>query len=76
MEMPPESKVTPLPTKATGRPRPPDQRMTTSCGSRALPWATPKSAPMPSFSMRARPSTSTATPSFLSVRAWAASVTG
>ncbi len=51
MEMPPVSKQTPLPTKATGRsPRlPPFQRMITVRPGRAEPWATPSSAPIPSF---------------------------
>ena len=47
MEMPPESNVTPLPTKAMGlRPEreAPFQRMRATRGSRALPWATPSSA--------------------------------
>ncbi len=49
--MPPESKQTPLPMKATGStPRlPPFQRMTTSFDSCAEPWPTPSSAPMPSL---------------------------
>ena len=65
MEMPPLSKVTPLPTKATGLPSPPApcQDITTMRGSRALPSETPISMPKPSFSSSAGPNTSTATPS-------------
>ena len=51
IEMPPVSKHTPLPMKATGARRflPPFQRMTTMRLSCAEPWPTPSSAPMPSF---------------------------
>ena len=51
IEMPPVSKTTPLPTKATGASPsvPPFQCMTTSRGGRGEPCATPSSAPMLSF---------------------------
>ena len=71
IEMPPVSKVTPLPTKATGgAPRlPPFQRMITTRARCAEPWPTPSSAPMPSLRIAFSSSTSTATPSFLSALA-------
>ena len=48
IEMPPVSKTTPLPTKATGLTfsRPPRQRMTTTRGGRSEPCDTPSSAPI------------------------------
>ena len=71
-EMPPVSKVTPLPTKATGAlaflpafPVTPCQRMTTSRGSRSLPWATPSNAPMPRRCICRAPRISTFTPSLV-----------
>jgi hypothetical protein len=66
MEMPPESKITPLPIRATGASPagPPFQRMITTRGSRTEPWATASSAPMPSSRIRAGSSTSISTPSF------------
>ena len=70
IEMPPVSKVTPLPTKATGAwflaLGAPFHCMTTRRGGRTLPWPTPSSAPMPSFFICFSPSTSTSTPSFSS----------
>src|ERR1700724_3398285 len=64
IDMPPVSKHTPLPMKATGAaPRlPPFQRMTTTFDSCTEPWPTPSSAPMPSFFMAATSSTSTPQP--------------
>ena len=49
MEMPPESKTTPLPTKARGAAAgsPPFQRMTTRRAGRVEPWATASSERMP-----------------------------
>ena len=67
IEMPPVSKQTPLPTKATGwrfSPCAPRQRMTTSRLSRVEPWPTPSSAPMPSLAIAFSSSISTSTPSF------------
>ena len=53
-EIPPVSKVTPLPTKASGASSPPpNQCIITSRDSRRLPWPTPSSAPIPSFSISA-----------------------
>ena len=68
IEMPPVSKHTPLPMKATGASPflPPFQRITTTRLSRAEPWPTPSSAFMPSFFIALRSSTSTATPTFFS----------
>ena len=68
IEMPPVSKQTPLPMKATGASPflPPFQRITTTRLSRAEPWPTPSSAFMPSFFIAAMSSTSTVTPAFLS----------
>ena len=68
IEMPPVSKQTPLPMKATGASPalPPFQRMTTTRLSRAEPWPTPSSAFMPSFFIALTSSTSTATPDFFS----------
>ena len=69
IEMPPVSKQTPLPMKATGcSPRlPPFQRMITMRPGRVEPCATPSSAPMPSLVMALTSSTSTSTPS---LRSW------
>ena len=73
MEMPPVSKVTPLPMNATGLPAAffpfppaPFHCITTSRASLEEPWATPSSAPMPSFFISFGPSTSTSMPSFSS----------
>ena len=51
IEMPPVSKVTPLPMKPSGGlpAFPPRCSMTTTRGGRTLPWPTPSNAPMPSF---------------------------
>ena len=72
MEMPPVSKVTPLPMKAIGLvvalaflplpPPPPDAPshcITTMRGSLSLPCATPSSAPKPSFRISFGPRIST-----------------
>ena len=78
-DRPPESKHTPLPTKATGASfflRAPFHCMTTSWLSRALPWPTPSSAPKPSFFISASPSTSTFTPSLASALARRANSAG
>ena len=68
MEMPPVSKQTPLPTKATGCSPflAPFQRMITVRLGCVEPWPTPSSAPMPSLVIALTSSTSTSTPSFLS----------
>ena len=69
IEMPPVSKVTPLPTKASGLaalPAPasaPCHSMTTTRGGRALPWPTPSSAFMPSSRILCSSRISTSTPS-------------
>ena len=66
IEMPPESKHTPLPMNDDRRlvvAARPFQRMTTTRLSRAEPWPTASSARMPSFSSAASSSTSTSTPS-------------
>jgi leucyl aminopeptidase len=78
IEMPPVSKVTPLPTKATGFcfASAPFHCMVTSWLSRALPWPTPSKAPMPSLVISLTPSTFTSTPSSDSDRASLASVSG
>jgi hypothetical protein len=78
IEMPPVSKTTPLPMKATGLSlaRPPFHSMTTSRGGRTEPCATPRSAPMPSLRISFSVSTSTATPSFSSSLALAANSDG
>ena len=70
IEMPPVSKHTPLPMKATGGSPflPPFQRMTTTRLSCAEPCPTPSSAFMPSFFIAGTSSTSTATPSFFKRR--------
>ena len=66
IEMPPVSKQTPLPTKATGASPflPPFQRMITVRPGRAEPCATPSSAPMPSLVIALTSRISTSTPSF------------
>ena len=78
IEMPPVSKVTPLPTKATGWSfsPPPFHCMTSSLDSRTLPWPTPSSEPMPRSRMASSPSTSTSTPSSRRASPWAARVSG
>ncbi len=78
IEMPPVSKTTPLPTKATGASfaLPPFQRMIASRGGRAEPCATPSSARMPSFFICASPSTSTSTPTLFSAFARSANSIG
>ena len=79
MEMPPVSKVTPLPMKAMGcalRSLAPCHCMTTSWDSRALPWPTPSSAFMPSLAICFSSSTSTLTPKALSFFASAARLSG
>ncbi len=71
-ESPPESKHTPLPTKASGPSdfdffaRAPFHCITTMRESWMLPWPTPKSAFIPSFFISGTPNISTLTPSFLS----------
>ena len=69
--MPPVSKQTPLPMKATGCSPflPPFQRMITVRLGCVEPCPTPSSAPMPSFVMALTSSTSTSTPS---LRNWPA----
>ena len=71
MEMPPVSKQTPLPMKATGCSPffAPFQRITTMRPGCVEPWATPSSAPMPSLVIALTSSTSTLTPS---LRSWLA----
>src|SRR6266566_3557511 len=54
IEIPPESNVTPLPIKAIGAPVPPLYSRTMKRGSSALPCATARSAPIPSFLICAR----------------------
>ena len=90
IEMPPVSKVTPLPTKAIGlvslaalplRPLPPPlgspcHCITTILDSRSLPWPTPNSAPIPSFSIWDSLKTSTSTPSSVNDLAFSAKVSG
>ena len=76
MEMPPESKVTPLPTSTTGLSPllPPLYSSDINLAGSRLPRDTESREPMPSFSMAA--SSSTLTFSFLydlpSSRAWLA----
>ena len=59
MEIPPESKHSPLPTSTTGLPflGPFRYSSAMSLGSCGVPWATARNDPIPSFSMSARPST-------------------
>ncbi len=84
MEMPPVSKVTPLPTKQIGRSVPglrfvpprPFQRITTIRASLALPCATPSIAPKLSLRSSFGPRTSTCTPSFSSGRQRSANSAG
>ncbi len=70
IEMPPVSKTTPLPTKASGAApgAPPFQRSTTSWLSSSEPWPTPSSARIPSSAMAFSSRISTSTPSFMSSR--------
>ncbi len=64
--MPPVSKVTPLPTSAYGlAPPAPLYSSTISLGGVAEPDETASNAPMPSFSMSARSSTSTVMPAWV-----------
>ncbi len=69
MEMPPVSKQTPLPTKATGwafGSAAPFHWMTASWLSRTEPWPTPSSEPMPSLRhLGSSPRISTSRPSAL-----------
>ncbi len=88
MEMPPVSKVTPLPTKAMGfcaalaflpplpPPDAPSHCITAMRGSFSLPWATPRIAPIPSFFISFGPRISTCTPSFSRSRQRSAMVSG
>ena len=65
MEMPPLSKHPPLPTKAIGwavLSLAPSHWITASLLSRALPWPTPSSEPMPSLVISASPRISTSRP--------------
>ena len=77
-EMPPVSKVTPLPMKATGSSLlpAPFQRITTTRLSRREPCPTPSSARMPIFFRSFSSSTSTSTPSFSSFFARSANSSG
>ncbi len=64
METPPVSKITPLPTSASGAASPPPfQRMTTSLDSLAEPWPTASRQRIPSFSSSGSPRISTSRPS-------------
>ena len=76
--MPPVSKVTPLPMKATGGAPflPPFQRMITTRLSLREPWPTPSSAFMPSFFIAGTSSTSMPTPTFFSSEARRANSSG
>ena len=57
-QMPPESKVSPLPTSSTvGRLRSVRYSSTTRQGGRAEPWLTARMPPMPSFCRADRSST-------------------
>ena len=85
MEIPPVSKVTPLPTKAKGElsfdfcPRffgLPFHCITTNFELRMLPCPTPSKAPIPRRRIWVSPSISTLTPSFSSVLACFARVSG
>jgi hypothetical protein len=78
MEMPPVSNTTPLPMKATGLSLalPPFHFITTRRGGRTEPWATPSSAPMPSFFISFSVRMSISTPSADSASARAANSTG
>ena len=71
IEMPPVSKHTPLPIKATGASPflPPFQRMITTRLSRSDPCPTPSSARMPSFAERFSSKISTPTPALRKSRA-------
>ena len=79
IEMPPESKHTPLPMNATGAvffDFAPFQRMTTKRLSRFEPCPTASSAPMPSLCIAFSSNTSTSTPSFSSSCARSAKLSG
>ena len=79
MEMPPVSKVTPLPMKQIGFSvffLLPFHFITTMRGSMAEPMATPSRAPKPSFFISLRPRISTVTPSASSPRQRSAISTG
>jgi hypothetical protein len=83
IEMPPVSKVTPLPTKARGlllsaspAGLAPCHSMTTSRDGRALPWPTASSAFIPSSRILGSSRTSTLTPSSASFSASTARVSG
>ena len=81
MEMPPVSNVTPFPRNAIGWALAPVlgpwfQRMITSRAGRALPCATPSSAPKPSSCIFLSSSTSTLTPSLVSLCASLARLSG
>ena len=67
IEMPPVSKVTPLPMNTVGvaPASPPFQLITSSCASRTEPCDTPRSAPMPDLAMSASPSTRISMPSLV-----------
>src|SRR5213592_782432 len=70
IEMPPESNVTPLPTRTTGAASPPPLYSSAmKRGSCTDPCATASSAPIPSFLMAARSSTVTPNPCFLATAA-------
>ena len=77
--MPPLSKQTPLPTKASGwafGSAAPFHWMTASWLSRTLPWPTPSSEPMPNFPISFSPRISTVRPSFSSALTRFANSTG
>jgi hypothetical protein len=79
IETPPESKTTPLPTRASGgseRSGAPFQRITTMRGSRAEPCATARIAPMLSARIRSGSITSTSTPRRVSSAARRANSSG
>ena len=75
IEMPPASKVRPLPTSAIGFSplAPPLYSSTISFGGWRLPRDTDSSAPMPSFSMSACSSTLALTDLYCLARPWATS---
>ena len=77
MEMPPVSKQTPLPTKATGAAFSlPGQRSTTSLGPCSAPPPTAHNAPMPSAAKRLPSSTSTFRPKSRNARSLSAKLAG
>ena len=80
IEIPPVSKVTPLPTNATGRCSvflgAPSHRITTILGSWVLPCATPRSAPIPSSFILDGPRISNFIPSSLRLFVRSANSTG